>query len=63
MNLTPREAAILKGIVAGKMNKQIADGHGRSESTVRTQIGTLMRKVGVSSRTQLAVWAVRKGLA
>ena len=58
MNLTPRESEILAAIIAGKMNKQIAREQGRALGTIRTQITTLLRKVGVRSRVELAVWGV-----
>ena len=63
MNLTPRESEVLSAIIAGKMNKQIAAEQGRALGTIRTQITTLLRKVGVRSRVELVVWAIRSGAA
>jgi len=63
MNLTPRESEVLTAIIAGKMNKQIAAEQGRALGTIRTQITTLLRKVGVRSRVELVVWAIRSGAA
>lgn len=63
MNLTQREQEVCKAIVAGKMNKQIAYEQGRSYGTIKTQVKILMLKTGQRTRTALAVWAVRQGIA
>ncbi|HEX3043831.1 MAG TPA: response regulator transcription factor, partial [Bacillota bacterium] len=53
-NLTPREIMILKGIAAGKMNKEIADEVFLVEGTVTNHITKLFRKFGVRNRDELA---------
>ena len=62
-HLTPRERQIIRAVASGLANRQIAVEFGISEQTVKNQLSTLYQKVGVSSRTQLAVYAMRHGLA
>ena len=58
--LTMREAEVLKHVVAGRTNKQIAQEMGISYETVKEHIQHLLSKIGVTDRTQAAVWAVRE---
>jgi DNA-binding NarL/FixJ family response regulator len=58
-SLTPREREILQAILDGCMNREIAARFGTSEQTVKNQLSTLFDKVGVSSRLELALVAVR----
>ena len=51
-DLTKREEDILKGVVAGKSNKEIARDLGVSDKTVRNQITGIFAKLGVSSRQE-----------
>jgi DNA-binding NarL/FixJ family response regulator len=60
--LTPREREVLGLIGAGRSNKRIALELGVSEKTVKTHVGHLLAKLGVSDRTQAAIYAVRAGL-
>jgi len=60
--LTSRELDILALVGAGKANKQIAAELGISERTARTHVSNILRKLGLSSRTQAALWAVREGI-
>ena len=53
--LTRRERMLVAEILAGRTNKAIADAFGVSEQTVRNQLTVLFRKLGVSSRLELAV--------
>jgi len=57
--LTQREAEVLKQLTHGLTNKEIALALGISYETVKEHIQHLLRKLGVSDRTQAAVWAVR----
>jgi DNA-binding NarL/FixJ family response regulator len=57
--LTRQELRILLRIKDGKLNKQIADELGIAESTVKTHITMLLRKLDLQSRTQAAVLAHR----
>lgn len=61
--LTPRENDVVKRVVEGETNKQIADMFGISSETVKEHLQNAMHKVGLTDRTQLAVWAVRNGFA
>jgi DNA-binding NarL/FixJ family response regulator len=61
--LTDREREILLLVAAGKANKEIAAELVISERTARTHVSNILRKLGLASRTQAALWAVREGLA
>ena len=60
--LTPREREVLELIGRGFPNKLIARELGLSEKTVKTHVGHVLAKLGVTDRTQAAVLAVRAGL-
>jgi NarL family two-component system response regulator LiaR len=60
--LTERETEVLKLIARGKANKQIARELFVAISTIKTHVNNLYRKLGVSSRTQAALYAARIGL-
>ena len=60
--LTPRENEVLALIARGSSNKVIARELGVSEKTVKTHVGNLLGKLGVTDRTQAALYAVREGL-
>jgi len=60
--LTKRESEVLKQLALGLSNKEIAQALTISYETVKEHVQHILRKVGVSDRTQAAVWAVRKGL-
>jgi DNA-binding NarL/FixJ family response regulator len=60
--LTSREFDVLRLVAAGKPNKQIAAELAISERTARTHVSRILHKLGLSSRTQAALWAVREGL-
>jgi len=53
VKLTPREQAILRGLLSAQPNKSIADELGISEQSVKNRLTKLYRKFGVSSRLQL----------
>jgi NarL family two-component system response regulator LiaR len=60
--LTRREREVLELIGHGFSNKRIALELGISEKTVKTHVGHVLAKLGVSDRTQAALYAVRAGL-
>ena len=60
--MTARELEVLRLIGAGKANKEIATELGISERTARTHVSNILGKLGLHSRTQAALWAVREGL-
>jgi two-component system, NarL family, response regulator LiaR len=60
--LTERETEVLKLLARGKANKQIAGSLYLSEKTVKAHVSSILMKLGVQSRTQAALHAVRTGL-
>jgi len=60
--LTQRESEVLRQLSYGLTNKEIAQALHISYETVKEHVQHILRKLGVSDRTQAAVWAVRKGL-
>lgn len=62
MRLTGRETALVAAVVNGCTNREIAESFGVSEQTVKNQLSTLFQKMAVSSRLELAMFAVREGL-
>ncbi|WP_344493986.1 ATP-binding protein [Nonomuraea monospora] len=60
--LSPREREVVRLVITGMGNKAIAEALSRSPKTVAAQLNSAMRKLGVSSRTALAVAAVQAGL-
>jgi DNA-binding NarL/FixJ family response regulator len=60
--LTARELDVVTLIGEGKANKEIALQLGIGERTARTHVSNILRKLGLTSRTQLALWAVREQL-
>jgi two-component system NarL family response regulator len=62
VQLTPRELATLRLMADGKSNKEIANDLGISERTVKTHLGHLFEKLGVTSRTEAVKVATRRGL-
>ena len=60
--LTQRENEVIRQLALGLTNKEIAMALSISYETVKEHVQHILRKVGVSDRTQAAVWAVRKGL-
>ena len=61
--LTDREIEILEQVALGKTNQEIADVLFVSERTVRTHITNILAKLGLSNRTQAALYALREGIA
>jgi len=60
--LTDRETEVLRLLARGKANKQIASELFVEEKTVKAHVSSILRKLGVHSRTQAALHAVRTGL-
>jgi two-component system, NarL family, response regulator LiaR len=60
--LTPRERDVLAHLARGRPNKVIARDLGVSERTVKTHVSNILGKLGLTDRTQAAVYAVRHGL-
>lgn len=60
--LTPRQCDVLRLLIEGKSNKLICRELELSESTVKTHLASIFRRLGASSRTQAVVAAARLGL-
>ena len=60
--LTPRQCDVLRLLIEGKPNKLICRELDLSESTVKTHLASIFRRLGASSRTQAVVAAARLGL-
>ena len=56
-SLTPQQLRVLAGIAEGKLNKQIAYEMNVAETTVKAHVTTILRKLGVVTRTQAALVA------
>jgi NarL family two-component system response regulator LiaR len=61
--LTPREADVLRCVAKGYSNKQIASELSVSATTVRTHVSSLLRKLNLENRTQLALYARQNKIA
>ena len=61
ISFTPREMDVLRLVVKGKTNQNIAALLGISEKTVEKYLYSLFEKLGVGSRTEAAVYAIRAG--
>jgi DNA-binding NarL/FixJ family response regulator len=60
--LTDRESEVLRHIANGATNKGIAQALDVTEATVKTHVSNLLSKLGLKSRTQAALFALREGL-
>ena len=60
--LTPRERQVLAEIASGMTNQQIARRLAVTERTVRAHVSGILAKLGLTSRTQAAVWAAKRDL-
>ena len=60
--LTKREGEVLREMANGLTNKQVAEVLHISYETVKEHVQHVLHKIGLTDRTQAAVWAVRKGL-
>ena len=60
VSLTPREQDVLRGIVDGCSNREIAIRLGISEDTIKHHVSSLFDKTGASTRVELALFAVHR---
>jgi non-specific serine/threonine protein kinase len=60
MGVTPREADVLRLVIEGRPNKEVAARLQLSARTVEKHVESLLRKTGARSRTELAVVAARR---
>jgi DNA-binding NarL/FixJ family response regulator len=61
-SLTPREREVITLVAEGRTNREIGRRLGVAERTARTHVSNILAKLGLASRTQAAMWAVRQGL-
>jgi DNA-binding NarL/FixJ family response regulator len=61
-SLTPREREVVALVAQGRTNREIGKQLGVAERTARTHVSNILAKLGLASRTQAAMWAVREGL-
>lgn len=60
--LTERETEVLRMLAQGYSNKQIAHSLNNTEKTIKTHVSRILSKLGVQSRTQATLYAIRTGL-
>jgi len=60
--LTERETEVLRLLAQGYSNKQIARRLHNTEQTIKTHVSRILSKLGVQSRTQATLYAIRTGL-
>lgn len=60
--LSQRELDIIRRLADGNSNKAIAKELAITEATVKVHLKTVLRKLGATNRTQVAIWAVQHGL-
>lgn len=61
--LTNRECEVIRLVARGDSNRQIAEALVISEKTVKAHISNILRKLGLNDRTQMAIHAIKTGLA
>jgi two-component system NarL family response regulator len=60
--LTARELEVLRGIVAGRSNKEIGAALSIGEGTVKAHVNNILGKLGVNDRTQAVTTALQRGI-
>jgi DNA-binding NarL/FixJ family response regulator len=61
-SLTTQEVRVLLMLAEGRSNRSIAKAFSISPNTVKTHVAHIFEKIGVTDRTQAAIWAMRAGL-
>lgn len=61
--LTEREVEVLRLLARAKSNKQISQELNVSEQTVKTHVSHILKKLGLTSRTEAALYAIQSGVA
>jgi len=63
LSLTGKEREVFAAVVTGRSNVEIAEQVYLSESTVKTHVGAILRKLGLRDRVQIVIYAYEHGLA
>ncbi len=63
LELTPRELEVVELIASGMNNRAIAERLFVTEKTVKTHVSNILQKLNLEDRTQIAIYAIRHGLA
>jgi two-component system response regulator DevR len=58
--LTPAERTIVQAVGQGKSNREIAEGLGIAEKTVKNHVTSILAKMGLQRRTQVVAWATQR---
>jgi predicted ATPase/DNA-binding CsgD family transcriptional regulator len=61
--LTEREREVVRLIAQGKSNREIAEALVVTKRTIETHISNILYKLSLTSRAQIVVWAIEKGMA
>lgn len=61
-DLSNREMETITCVAKGQSNKLIAKNLNITESTVKIHLKTILRKLGMKNRTQVAIWAIKQGI-
>ena len=61
-NLTEREVHVIRRVASGKSNKEIAAELDISEGTIKVHVSNILRKLGVTGRTEAIATAVKRGI-
>jgi len=61
VELSQRERQIVCGVVEGMTYREIAEGLGLTYETIKTYAKRLRKKLGVNSRTAIAIWGMKNG--
>jgi DNA-binding NarL/FixJ family response regulator len=62
IQLSSREIEVLRLIVQGSGNKQIAHSLHIAEDTAKNHVKSILRKLGAADRTEAATMAIRRGI-
>jgi two-component system nitrate/nitrite response regulator NarL len=63
IELSDRELAVIRSLASGHTNKIIASNLNITEATVKVNLKGILRKLGATNRTQVAIWALQNKLA
>jgi two-component system nitrate/nitrite response regulator NarL len=61
--LSLKETCILRRLISGASNKEIARNYSIAEATVKVHVAAILRKIRVRNRTQAAIWALNNHLS